>query len=161
MREQIENNQNYNFNGIPEYAKELEGTTIYTSNVGDNMRLITDSIEAAKSYEWLYHCTNSKAFLSILKNREFWFSNLNNVNDKDEVARIDDKAYEKAFYIGSFTYNNNIPDEHWKEYANENGVLIGVKKHWFKRHAVFMNTKNDKELSDRFFKIYNNQSTYK
>lgn len=136
-------------------CKKLEGKTLKCDNASENMLFIQRSKDAAKKYEWLYHCTNSSAFLSILSSKEFWLTNLKCVNDAEEAERIDAPEYEKSYYITCFTYNDNIPYEHWKEYGNmSNGVLVGVKRDWFLRQADFMceNTVVD----DGFCMIYPN-----
>lgn len=111
----------------------------------------------AKEHEWLFHCTTDVALLSILKNRELWLSNLKIVNDKEEVARVDVPEYEKTYYVSCFTYDPEIPNEHWKEYGNmENGVLIGIKPEWVKRNAIFMSGDNQKCESE-FGIIFKNE----
>lgn len=136
-------------------CKKLEGKTIKCDNASNNMLFIQHSKEAAKQYEWLYHCTNSSAFLSILSNKEFWLTNLKCVNDAEEAERIDVPEYEKSYYVTCFTYSNNILDEHWKEYGNiKNGVLVGIKREWFIRQADFMC--GNAVVDDEFFKIYPN-----
>ncbi len=57
-------------------AKSLEGTVIYNDNMAENLQFVRNSKELAKTHEWLYHCTTVSALRSILKNREFWLSNL-------------------------------------------------------------------------------------
>lgn len=95
--------------------------------------------------------------MSILNNREFWLTNLKLVNDKEEVERIDVPEYEKSYYVTCFTYDNNIPREHWEEYGNmSDGVLIGIKKQWFLRSACFMDGENRKSDED-FFEIHANR----
>ena len=59
-----------------EATKSLEGTVIYGNNIAENLQFIHKSKELAKKHEWLYHCTTVSALKSILKNREFWLSNL-------------------------------------------------------------------------------------
>ena len=147
MNEQLFNNLRMQF----------EGKKIITENVSDNMNFVCQSKEDANKYKWLYHCTTSLAFLSILSNREFWLNNLKLVNDKEEAERIDVPAYESSYYIACFTYKNDIPKEHWEEYSSiTDGVLIGVQKEWFLRSACFMNNRNEKEKDD-FFKIHANR----
>lgn len=132
------------------FAKSLEGKTISTENAIDNMHFVEDSKKRAEGYDWLYHCTKADSLLGILKSREFWLSNLKIVNDKEETDRIDVPEYEKTFYVGSFTYDPNIPEEHWKEYGD---VLIGVRREWFLRKATFMCGSNQKCHED-FFTIH-------
>lgn len=147
MKEQFLNN----------IRKQLEGKVISTGNVVSNKKFIQQSRKEANNYEWLYHCTNTSALLSILNNREFWLTNLKLVNDKEEAERIDVPEYEKSYYVTCFTYDNNIPCEHWEEYGNmSDGVLIGIKKQWFLRSAYFMDGENRKSYED-FFEIYANR----
>lgn len=135
---------------------QLEGKVFSTENVVSNMEFIRQLKKEANDYDWLYHCTNSIAFLSILKNKEFWLTNLKLVNDKEEAERIDVPEYENSYYVACFTYDDNISREHWEEYGNmSDGVLIGVKNNWFIRNACFMNTENRKS-DEEFFKIYSN-----
>ena len=124
---------------------QLLGQQIHADNVTENMDFVNHSKRLAASHEWLYHCTTAEALKSILKNKEFWLSNLKCVNDREEVERIDVLEYEKSYYIASFTYDKNISEEHWEEYGSSaNGVLIAVKPKWFLRKATFMTTSNQK-----------------
>lgn len=105
---------------------------IYNDNMAENLQFVRNSKELAKTHEWLYHCTTASALRSILKNREFWLSNLKCVNDEEEIARIDVPEYENKYYVCCFTYDPQIPDIHWKEYGSEeDGVLIGIKANCF------------------------------
>jgi len=116
--------------------------------------------KAANEYEWLYQCTSKQNFLNILKSREFWLSNLKDVNDKEEVSRIEIPEYENKIYVASFTYDEDISEEHWDEYSNhklEDAVLFGVKKDWFIRKVTFMDAKN-KKCDDIFSVIEVNRS---
>ncbi len=61
-------------------------------------QFISDSRTGAEKYEWLFHCTHKDALLGIIRSRQFWLSNLYDVNDKEESERIDDPDYEKAFF---------------------------------------------------------------
>lgn len=136
-------------NNIIQFAKKLEGKTVSLENAADNLMFIKESKRLAKEHDWLYHCTTDVALLSILQNREFWLSNLKLVNDKEEVERVDIAEYEKTYYVCCFTYDPEIPKEHWEEYGNiENGVLIGVKPEWVRREAVFMSSDNQKSISE-------------
>lgn len=116
------------------------------------LSLVERSNAGAKNYEWLYQCTTKENFLSILESRELWLSNLKDVNDKEEVERIGVPEYENKVYVSSFTYDADISNEHWKEYARDikQGILFGVKKDWFIRSATFMDA-NNKKMDD----IYN------
>lgn len=135
---------------------QLVGAKVESSKLSENNRFIYESKEAAKSHEWLYQCTTMEALKSILKSKEIWLSNLKNVNDMEEVKRITVPEFEKAFYVACFTYENNIPQEHWKEYGNEkNGVLFSFKKEWISKKAKFMYGPGD-EVQDDNFKIYKN-----
>lgn len=138
---------------------------ILSDNLKDNLQFIQKSKDLAKSHEWLYHCTSAKALKSILKNREFWLSNLKTVNDKEETKRIDVPEYENKYYVCCFTYDPNIPDEHWKEYGSQlDGVLIGIKREWFLRKATFMcgdNTKCDRDDFAIIFRDCNEAFSFK
>lgn len=134
-------------------AKSLEGKVISADSAIENLHFIRESKELAQTHDWLYHCTTASALKSILRNREFWLSNLKCVNDDEEAERIDVPEYENKYYVCCFTYDPWISDEHWEEYGSESGgVLIGIKTKWFLRKAIFMcgdNSKND----DKFTKI--------
>jgi len=92
-----------------------------------------------------------QALLSIIKNKEFWLSNLKNVNDKEECKKIDVDEYKNSFFVGCFTYADDILDEHWKEYGTyDNGVLFSVKESWFNKSATFMTSSNQKMDEDGF-----------
>lgn len=144
--------------GVWEATKSLEGTVIYGNNIAENLQFIHKSKELAKKHEWLYHCTTVSALKSILKNREFWLSNLKCVNDMEETERIDVPEYENKYYVCCFTYDAQIPDIHWKEYGSEyDGVLIGIKTNWFLRKAMFMCSDNSK-CNDEFMTIMKNDN---
>ena len=124
---------------------------VSSDNALSNLHFIEESHQRAMQHEWLYHCTTDAVFLNILNTREFWLSTLKQVNDKEEFHRIDVPHYENTYYICSFTYSPNIPQEHWNEYGNnENGVLIGVKQDWFTQATAFMNSDNIKCPSTPF-----------
>jgi len=135
----------------------LEGMSFNLESEVNNLQIISKSKELAKKYDWLYHCTSASAFLNILKNNEFWLSNLKKVNDDEEVERIDMPEYEDKYYVCCFTYDPNIPEEHWVEYGTEkDGVLFGVKKEWFLRKAIFLAGSNQK-CEDKYHVIYQNE----
>lgn len=138
------------------WANQFVGKTITAPNDFDVRRLATASKEKAKEYEWLYHCTNMDGLLGILKSKEFWLTNLKNVNDSEEAERIDVPSYEKSYYVCCFTYEPDIPVSHWEEYGTiENGVIIGVRPEWFSRTPIFMTTAYQK-CYDEPMKIFNN-----
>lgn len=140
---------------ILRFCQSLEGQTLSIDNLSENLHFIRNSKKNAEKYEWLYHCTNAEAFKNILTNREFWLTNLKLVNDKEETDRIDAKEYEKTFFVSCFTYDSNIPEEHWIEYGNmTDGILVGIKREWFERAAVFMCGKD--KFEDDNFKIVKN-----
>lgn len=131
---------------ILEQVKKLLGKEIFVENAVDDLQFVKQSKENAARYEWLYHCTNADAFLCILKDREFYLTNLQCVNDQDEARRIDVDAYKHTYYVGCFTRENNISLDHWKEYSQTgNGVLFGVKQNWFSRSARFVVEPKNKE----------------
>lgn len=120
-----------------------------------NLHFIKDSKAAANAHEWLYHCTSVEALLNIINSREMWLSNLKDVNDTEEANRIDMPEFEKAYYIASFTYDPNIPEEHWGEYGkSEESVLFGVRKEWFTNKQYFLGADHKKE-SEGGFQIVN------
>lgn len=106
------------------------------SGIMDGMSEKIDFYKSAKTaadqYEKIYHCTNAEAFVSIIKNKEFWLSNLSEVNDSDETKKIDDSRFKDKIFVDCFTYEDNIHHEHWKEYGAD-GVLFSVKKKWFEK----------------------------
>ena len=116
---------------------------------------INKSREKAMSYEWLYHCTTAETLLNIISSGEFWITNLKYVNDPNESKRID-KEFENTFYVGSFTYDENINTDHWKEYGTiSNGVIVGLKQSWFQKKAYFISM-NGKHMEDdvEYLRIY-------
>ena len=132
------------------YFKQLEGSVL---SVQDN-DILNSSKQEAKEYNKLFHCTSAEALLSIIKYREFWLNSLKWVNDKDEKKRIDVPKFENSYYVACFTYENQIPNEHWTEYGNsDSGVLFSVKKEWFLKDIVFMSGDNQKNEND-IFTIY-------
>ena len=138
-------NQKDIINKYLQFANSLIGKKIITENVTENIQFAKKSNELAKRHEWLYHCTTASALKSIIANREFWLSNITIVNDNKEKQRIDVPEYRDKCYIGCFTYNPQIPEEHWDEYGSiTEGVLVGVKKEWFVRKAIFMTSNNIK-----------------
>lgn len=144
-------------NNILNFIKRLEGKTISVGDALENLKFIEESRRMAGKYEWIFHCTTDTALLSILENNELWLSNLKLVNDKEEVARVDVPEYENTYYVSCFTYDSDIPKEHWEEYGNiENGVLIGIKPEWVKRNAIFM-CGNNKKCESEFNKIFENE----
>lgn len=138
-------------------SKSMEGMTIKVDNLIDNQNFIKKSKELAQTYEWLYHITSASALKSILKNKEFWLSNLKLVNDKEEVQRIDVPKYEKTYYLSCFSYASDVSEDNWIEYGKgKESVLIGVKQKWFKRNVAFMCGDNQKIMDD-FLDIKKNQ----
>lgn len=141
-----------------QFAKSLEGKIIHSNNAMSNLHFIDDAKKKAASYDWLYHCTNAIALKNILRSREFWLSNLQFVNDKNEAERIDSDEFKNTFFVSSFTYDPDIPESHWKEYGSEeDGVLVSVKSSWFERKATFL--AGASPLNDDFFTIHKNGDT--
>lgn len=136
-----------------EFANQFVGKTIHADNDFDARQFAKESRQNAENHEWLYHCTNTTGLLGILNSREFWLTNLKNVNDDEEADRIDAPSYEKSYYVCCFSYDPNVPLEHWKEYgAIDDGVVIGVKKDWFSKSPVFMTTSHQK-CTEEIFRI--------
>lgn len=130
--------------------KKIEGATISLGN--DNLSFAREAKNNAKKFDLLYHCCSMEALLSIIKHKEFWLSNLTCVNDKEECEKVDVSEYKNSFFVGCFTFDDNVPDEHWKEYGTyDNGVLFSVKQDWFKKSAVFMTMTNQKLEDDYIF----------
>ena len=137
--------------------KSFGKTVISVDNAVENLHFIRKSKELAKTHDWLYHCTTSSALKSILRNREFWLSNLKCVNDDKEAERIDVPEYENKYYICCFTYDPQVLDQDWKEYGSESdGVLIGIRTNWFLRNAIHMSDDNLK-WKDEFSYIAENR----
>lgn len=107
--------------------------------------LVKECEKSASKYDVLYHCTNIEAFMSIIENREFWLSSLNDVNDKKEIETIHDDDFKDKFFVSCFTYDRNIDKEHWKEYG-ENGILFSVKKKWFNNKLYGLYTDGKREV---------------
>lgn len=111
---------------------KLEGSIISIPRLGEYRDIIKKSKEDARQYEFLYHCTSIEGLKGMLKSNAFWLTNLQCVNDQEEVNRITIPEYEKEYYVGCFTYENNVSESHWKEYGNlSDGVLFSVQKDWF------------------------------
>lgn len=127
--------------------KKLEGQTV--SFGSDNLSFAREAKSNAKQYELLYHCCSMEALLSIIKNKEFWLSNLTCVNDHEECEKVNVAEFKNSFFVACFTYEDNVPDDNWEEYsAYDTGVLFSVKFDWFKRDAVFMTTTNQKRMEE-------------
>lgn len=136
--------------------KQLEGKTFSLPDDFDAKRFACESKRKAESHEWLYHCSNASGVLGILQSREIWLTNLKNVNDSEEAERIDASSYEKSYYVGCFTYNQEISEAHWAEYGNmNNGVLIGIKQNWIEKRPVFM-TKARQKCGEETMRIFKN-----
>ena len=111
---------------------KLEGSVITIPRLNEYRDIIRKSKAAAKEYQYLYHCTSIEGLKGMLNSNSFWLSNLQCVNDKEEANRISLPEYEKEYYVGCFTYEDNVPRSHWLEYGNlSDGVLFSVKRDWF------------------------------
>ena len=140
-------------------AMQWIGKTVSINNLHNHLDLIDNARNEAKKHDWLHHCTNRQAFLSIIKNNELWLSNLKCVNDREEAQRINAPEFENCYYVGSFTYDKDISNEHWKEYGTlEDGILFGFKRNWVKREATFLDIHNQK-VNAAHEKIYSDQQS--
>ncbi|MBQ4522512.1 MAG: hypothetical protein IJA10_06115 [Lachnospiraceae bacterium] len=111
---------------------KLEGSVISIPKLSEYRDVIRKSKEAAREYQYLYHCTSIEGLKGMINSHSFWLSNLQCVNDKEEANRISLPEYEKEYYVGCFTYEDDVPHSHWVEYGNlSDGVLFSVKKNWF------------------------------
>lgn len=97
---------------------KLEGSVITIPRLNEYRDIIRKSKAAAKEYQYLYHCTSIEGLKGMLNSNSFWLSNLQCVNDKEEANRISLPEYEKEYYVGCFTYEDNVPRSHWLEYGN-------------------------------------------
>lgn len=133
---------------------KVNGSTISGDELRGNKDLINASKKEAKQYQWLYQCTSVESLISIIKSREIWLSNLQRVNDKEEGKRISVPKYEKSYFVSCFTYEDDIPMEHWKEYGSgENSLLFGFKPEWVIKQAELMWSPGMK-VQDKDFKVY-------
>jgi len=134
------------------------------------LSIIRKSKQAAEKYQFIYHCTTTDSFFSIIRTHEFWLRNLKCVNDQEEAENILLPEYTKNFFISSFTYKDNVAFKHWKEYASMNdGILFSVSQKWFYRNAQFMNSDNVKidipilstaqQSTDEFLRLAHYKST--
>lgn len=127
--------------------KNKQEQKLVVSCSGETSKIIHKAKRGAAKHPILFHCTTTDAFISILKTRELWLSNLQCVNDREEGHRITLPEYEKSFFIASFTYRNNVSRKHWCEYASmDDGILFSVSQSWFQRSAELMISNNDKFL---------------
>lgn len=139
--------------------QDFIGASINAPTLIQNAEFVRKSKEAAGNFEWLYHCTNRGAFLNMLRSREMWLSNLKYVNDKEEAQRIEIPSYESRYFIGCFTYEPNVPEEHWNEYASiEDGIIWAVKTSYFKKQAVLMTTTNE-HMTEDFYSVCKNRES--
>lgn len=123
---------------IRRIEKELLGKTITIDKSKEISEFLGTSRKIANK-EWIYHCTDTNALISILKNKEFYLKNLVYVNDEDEVKAIDVNAYRNTFYVGCFSSEIIDSDEHREEYGkSENSVFIAMKKEWFTKNVHFL-----------------------
>lgn len=134
----------------------LVGRGISAPTMMDNIRFVEESKRKAATHDWLYHCTTAEAFFSMIKSREMWLSNLKLVNDQEEVGRIDLPEYEKRYFVGCFTYDPDIPAEHWDEYGKRaDGILWAVKRSYFK-HEVYLMSSDNKHMESDLFQVHTN-----
>jgi len=132
----------------------LEGSTFNLGN--DNLNFIENAKYNAKQHEYLFHCTSMDVLLSIIKNKEFWLTNLKYVNDIEEYNRINKSEYENSFYVACFTYENDIPKSHWIEYGTlDNGILFSVKRDWFDKSITLLTDLNQEMSEPRIYPSFN------
>ena len=103
----------------------------------------------AEKHENLYHVTTILALKSIIKNNEIWLSNLSNVNDMEEKARIDWKEYLDSTYVSCTTFDKGLSPHHWEEYGNrDDGVTIGLKNGKFWENEIVFLDENNEAIKD-------------
>lgn len=123
---------------IQQIANELKGKRVEIKNAEELSEFLEQSKKIADQ-EWLYHCTNRYALISILKNREFYLKNLVYVNDDEEADAIDVNEYRNTFYVGCFSSEIIDTPEHSEEYGkSEDSVIIAMNKEWFTRDIHFL-----------------------
>lgn len=140
---------------LQQFTKNL---SFSSSVLNETLKIGADSRKEAKCHPELFHCTSADILLNIVKNREFWLSSLECVNDKEEANRITIKQYEQCCYIASFTFDDNITPELWNEYGKgDNGVLFSIFQHDFNRDAKFITDINNHVVTD--IKIYSDPNS--
>ena len=78
-------------------------------------------------------------------------SNLKVVNDHEEVERIDIPKYENKYFVACFTYDSQIPPEHWDEYGiKSKGVLWTVQPSFFRKEIILLDDNNKHPNSEEF-----------
>ena len=78
-------------------------------------------------------------------------SNLKVVNDHEEVERIDIPKYENKDFVACFTYDSQIPPEHWDEYGiKSKGVLWTVQPSFFRKEIILLDDNNKHPNSEEF-----------
>lgn len=99
--------------------------------------IFDEAVQEAEIYDKLYHCTSIDALFSIVENKSFRLSNLERVNDCEEIKNINDPQLRDKVFIACFTYENDINEHHWEEYGtNMDGVLFSIKKEWFLKQVT-------------------------
>ncbi|HCI18539.1 MAG TPA: hypothetical protein DFH32_07990 [Lachnospiraceae bacterium] len=137
---------------IQHIVNELKGKIVKIKNAEELSGFLEQSKKIADQ-EWLYHCTDRHALMSILKNREFYLKNLVYVNDEEEADAIDVNEYRNTFYVGCFSSEIVDTPEHSEEYGKtEDSVIIAMKKEWFTRDIHFLDSGEGKwgDLGDTF-----------
>lgn len=119
----------------------------------ENLEFVEESKRLAATHDWLYHCTDADKLISILESKEMWMSNLKNVNDHEEAGRIDVPEYENKYFVACFTYDPNVPPEHWNEYGKNNGLIWAVQRTYFKKQIILLDKEN-KHLDDDQFRVF-------
>lgn len=132
---------------IENVENELKGKTIKIENAEELSEFLEKSRKIADQ-EWLYHCTDRHALISILKNKEFYLKNFVYVNDDEEAEAIDVNEYRNTFYVGCFSSEIIDTFDHTEEYGKlGDSVVIAMKKSWFTKDVHFLGS-GDIEWTD-------------
>ena len=87
--------------------------------------------------EYLYHYTSIETLEKILDTKRLCFSNLDLVDDLDEVETADIKRFGRFCYVSCWTDEETESIPMWKMYTSDmQGVRIRMKKYPFKKHVI-------------------------